>query len=62
MTIGFASLSIVYFSFFVTKNFDIGFYCLAPLLVGCLASFISARPLNNKNNKKETNLGKKLEL
>jgi hypothetical protein len=53
ITIGFASFSILYLSDYVTKQLGIGFYSLIPLLISCLASFISGRKLDNKNREKK---------
>jgi hypothetical protein len=58
-TITFVSFSILYFSDTVTKQLAIGFYFLIPLLVGCLASFISGRKIEKKIRQKEVSLPNK---
>jgi len=52
-TITFASFSILYFSDNVTKQLWIGFYSLLPLLIGCIASLIAGRKLDNKYRQKK---------
>jgi len=44
-TVAFASLSVVWFSYLVTKDFAVGLYFFIPLLAGSIASYILGKAI-----------------